>query len=487
VWTEANVTDMALSFQEPEGCAAIWEFVNEAQQRLGGGAGLDDGLSDELMDHAAAFSLPPPDIGNLAEVENTMRIANSTAAGRDGLAKFVVSAEYIAKLVPLVEIAEDLESLEDLHRLCNVMKTLILLNDTAIIESAVTDDLVSGVVGALEYDPDFPSHKANHRQYLSDNSRFKEVVKIEEPHIQKKIHYTYRLQYIKDVVLARILDDPTFSVLNSLIFFHQVDIVQHVQSNVTFLKELFGIFAPQQPDSERRKDAVIFIQQCCAIAKGLQANARQQLYQNFIGSGLFNVITFALKHPDASVRVAGTDILMALIDHDTLMMRGQVFKAVNEHQKPLTDILIELLLVEVDLGVIMQMADAIKILLDPTANMQSLDAISRSNSEFFAKIRNHTTPHADTFASELYKEGARKLFRPIIDLDKRESRKYLWTFVFLSFELIPYTSRRLDAFRDHPAFTPPRYPLLLRALACAKNEIPPCARKHSRTDCKNIG
>jgi len=24
VWTEQNGTDMALSFQEPEGCAAIW-------------------------------------------------------------------------------------------------------------------------------------------------------------------------------------------------------------------------------------------------------------------------------------------------------------------------------------------------------------------------------------------------------------------------------------------------------------------------------
>lgn len=76
----------------------------------------------------------------------------------------------------------------------------------------------------------------------------------------------------------------------------------------------------------------------------------------------------------------------------------------------------------------MQMADAVKILLDPTANMQSLDAISRSNSEFFAKIRNHTTPHADTFASELYKEGARKLFRPLIDLERRDDRKcsHIW-------------------------------------------------------------
>jgi hypothetical protein len=77
-------------------------------------------------------------------------MANSTAAGRDALAKFTVSADYVTKLVPLVAMAEDLESLSDLHRLCTIMKTLILLNDTAIIEYAVTDDVVLGVVGALE-------------------------------------------------------------------------------------------------------------------------------------------------------------------------------------------------------------------------------------------------------------------------------------------------------------------------------------------------
>jgi protein phosphatase-4 regulatory subunit 3 len=115
---------------------------------------------------------------------------------------------------------------------------------------------------------------------------------------------------------------------------------------------------------------------------------------------------------------------MALIDHDTLMMRGQVFKAVNDHQKPLTDILIELLLVETDLGVIMQMADAVKILLDPAANLQSLDAISRSNGDFFKMIKERGTGgnlQADGFAGELYKEGARKLFKPIVELESKEN------------------------------------------------------------------
>lgn len=283
---------------------------------------------------------------------------------------------------------------------------------------------ISGDLGYADKtidDPDFPSHKANHRQYLSDKTRFKEVVKIEAPLIRKKIHYTYRLQYLKDVVLARILDDPTFSVLNSLIFFHQVDIVQHVQGNVAFLKELFSIFNPIEPDQQRKKDAVIFIQQCCTIAKGLQANTRQQLYQNFIGSGLLGVIIFALKHGDASVRVAGTEILMALIDHDPLAMRGNIFKAVADHQQPLTDILIELLLVEEDQGVKTQMADAIKILLDPTANAQSIDAIvTRANGDFLAKVR---SSQPDTFILEFYNESAKKLFRPLKDLELKDSSR----------------------------------------------------------------
>jgi hypothetical protein len=111
---------------------------------------VDDGLSDDIIDPAQHFILPAPELGNLPEIENAMRMANSTAAGRDALAKFTVSADYVTKLVPLVEMAEDLESLSDLHRLCTIMKTLILLNDTAIIEYAVTDDVVLGVVGALE-------------------------------------------------------------------------------------------------------------------------------------------------------------------------------------------------------------------------------------------------------------------------------------------------------------------------------------------------
>ena len=226
VWTESNGIDMALSFQEAEGCATIWDFVSEVQTRLAALA-PEDGLSDDLLDPVHPIILPDPQLGHLDEIESAIRAAATTPSGRDALSKFIMSPDhmYILKLGPLVTAAEDLESTADLHRLCTIMKHLILLNDTSIIEFVVTDAAIMGVVGALEYDPDFPSHRANHRQYLSDSSKFKEVVPMPSPEVTQKIHTTYRLQYLKDVVLARVLDDPTFNVLNSLIFFNQVDIV----------------------------------------------------------------------------------------------------------------------------------------------------------------------------------------------------------------------------------------------------------------------
>nr|POE52334.1 uncharacterized protein CFP56_70253 [Quercus suber] len=430
VWTESNGVDMALSFQEAEGCLAIWEFVSDIQGRLAPLA-PDDGHPDDSMDAAHPIGLPEPQLGRLDEIEAAIRAAAQTPPGRDALTKFIMNPEqlYIMKLTPLVSMAEDLESLADLHKLCTIMKHLILLNDTAIIEFVVTDQAVMGVVGALEYDPDFPSHRANHRQYLSDASRFKEVVTIEHPEVRRKIHYTYRLLYLKDVVLARILDDPTFSVLNSLIFFHQVDIVNHLQTNGKFLEELFGIFGEAENDENRKKDAVLFIQNCCAVSKNIQAQARVQLFQNFIKCGLFSVITFALRHRDAAVRVAGTDILVALIDHDANLVRKQVFAAIEAKAVPLTDILIELLLVEVDLGVKSQMADAIKILLDPTSS-NGMEMVNRqANSEVVAKQRapngtnpgTHAAPYTDTFIQTFYDDSAKRLFAPLMALEQRES------------------------------------------------------------------
>ncbi len=111
----------------------------------------DDELSEEAVDGGAnTILLPAPELGNLAEIEQIVRGAAMAHGARDALCKAVVTEDYVAKLTPLLSMTEDLQSLEDLHRLCNVMKTIIMLNDTSILERIVTDELILGVVGVLE-------------------------------------------------------------------------------------------------------------------------------------------------------------------------------------------------------------------------------------------------------------------------------------------------------------------------------------------------
>ena len=130
------------------------------------GRRLDDALSDDVMESFAnPLVLPHPEIGNLEDIEHAMRGIASTPQGRDALAKFVIGEDYIRKLIPLVEMAEDLESLKDLHWLCNIMKMLILLNDSQIIDHIVNEEVVFGVIGALECEHIEPT--LNTRPYYS--------------------------------------------------------------------------------------------------------------------------------------------------------------------------------------------------------------------------------------------------------------------------------------------------------------------------------
>lgn len=148
VWTETNGVDMALSFQEAEGCQSIWEFVSDVQNRISPPV-QDDAMSDDVNE-PMPVSLPEPQLGRLEEVEHAIRYINTNPGMRNALPKYIVNENYLLKLAPLVTMAEDLEQVQDLHKLCTIVKHLILLNDTEVIEFAVRDEAIMGVVGALE-------------------------------------------------------------------------------------------------------------------------------------------------------------------------------------------------------------------------------------------------------------------------------------------------------------------------------------------------
>lgn len=265
-------------------------------------------------------------------------------------------------------------------------------------------------------DPEFPEHKGAYRDFLSSVAHYREAVPIRDAVVRKKIHQTYRLLFLKDVVLARMLDDPTFNILNSFIIFNQIDIVTHFQHEETLLQRMFSAFpqlknkdgkhvldtvedptnVPVQPPviqnggssspdigplplpeystispdlDTRRKDIIRMTHQLCATAKNVQVTTRFALYRLLVDRGVLYAIQWALSvqnpTPDMlSVQHLCGDILLSVMEYDPHGVRQNVLQHAEHGVRTLLEQLIATMGGTKDLALRSQVADAIKVLLE---------------------------------------------------------------------------------------------------------------------------
>ena len=221
------------------------------------------------------------------------------------------------------------------------------------------------------------------------------------------------------------MEEPVFSVLNSLMFFNQVDIVQSLCANNEFIKDLFAVFLTD--DDERKQSAVVFIQQFCQISKTLQAPARTLLYNKCAENGLYDVIEYALLHKDIRVRLAGADVVMIAIEHDPTVLRSTIAKQLEQGKKPLLTTLYQLIQDEPDLGLKSQFFECVRILLDPST-LAPVDGMNERASHMLAhiKYKPEDAVASDKFVSTFYRHWAAELCVPIIAINENERKATSW-------------------------------------------------------------
>ncbi|KAF9518815.1 hypothetical protein BS47DRAFT_1337947 [Hydnum rufescens UP504] len=246
-------TDFTLSFQDVEGCAEIWDFILEVQRHFRAKDSDDSSLSPLASGSGSSQScltvasiiasgrLPEPALGIIGDVDAAIKVIAKTLHGRARICEYILNEvgwDYIKSLIDVMEQAEDLESLTDLHALYSTMHTILSMNDHGIIDYILHEDIFLGVVGILEYDPEFPTRK--YRDIVKNSSKFTQVIEIKDDTVQRKIYRISQLKYLKDVVLARVLDESTSDVLNTFILFNQSDINNYITQDATFLADLFN-------------------------------------------------------------------------------------------------------------------------------------------------------------------------------------------------------------------------------------------------------
>uniref|UniRef100_A0A1B0D6E1 Serine/threonine-protein phosphatase 4 regulatory subunit 3-like central domain-containing protein n=2 Tax=Phlebotomus papatasi TaxID=29031 RepID=A0A1B0D6E1_PHLPP len=241
------------------------------------------------------------------------------------------------------------------------------------------EDTIFDVVGCLEYDPSLPSPK-KHRQYLRQMAKFREALPIKNQNLLAKIHQTYRVQYIQDIVLPTpsvFVEDNMLNTLSSFIYFNKVEIVTLIQEDEKFLVELFAMLTDPKTLAVKRRDLILFLKEFNNFAQNLQPQGKDTFYKTLTTLGVLPALEITLAMTDQKTKAASIDILTSIVEYSSSTVRDYTLQQDNttDPKKMLVNIALVQMLSdsEPELGGAVQLMGVIRILLDPENMLASVN------------------------------------------------------------------------------------------------------------------
>ncbi|XP_065446872.1 serine/threonine-protein phosphatase 4 regulatory subunit 3B isoform X5 [Chrysemys picta bellii] len=405
VWSEAENYDLALSFQEKAGCDEIWEKICQVQGKDPSVEVTQDLIDEseeerfeEMPETSHLIDLPTCELNKLEEIADLVTSVLSSPIRREKLALALENEGYIKKLLQLFQVCENLENTEGLHHLYEIIRGILFLNKATLFEVMFSDECIMDVVGCLEYDPALAQPK-RHREFLTKTAKFKEVIPITDSELRQKIHQTYRVQYIQDIILPTpsVFEENFLSTLTSFIFFNKVEIVSMLQEDEKFLSEVFAQLTDEATDDDKRRELVNFFKEFCAFSQTLQPQNRDAFFKTLAKLGILPALEIVMGMDDLQVRSAATDIFSYLVEFSPSMVREFVMQEAQQSDDDilLINVVIEQMICDTDpeLGGAVQLMGLLRTLIDPenmlaTANVRKCKG-KTEKSEFLNFFYNH--------------------------------------------------------------------------------------------------
>lgn len=291
----------------------------------------EDERFEDMSDTAPPIELPPCELARLEEISETIQNCLTTPLRKEKLSMALESENYIKKLLNLFHVCEDLDNTEGLHHLFEIFKNIFLLNKNALFEIMFAEDTIFDVVGCLEYDPSSTQPK-KHRQYLKQWAKFREAVPIKNQDLLAKIHQTFRVQYIQDIILPTpsvFVEDNMLNTLSSFIFFNKVEIVTLIQEDERFLVDMFTLLTDPSTNDVKRRDIVLFLKEFCNYAQNLQPQGKDSFYKTLTCLGILQALEITLVMNDEKTKAASIDILTAIVEFSPLVVRNYTLQQAN--------------------------------------------------------------------------------------------------------------------------------------------------------------
>ncbi|XP_015167825.1 serine/threonine-protein phosphatase 4 regulatory subunit 3 isoform X2 [Solanum tuberosum] len=332
-------TELALSFQETTGCSYIWDSICSVQRNM-----QFSSLNYETFHSASSDlrELPPVELSTLPLILKI--VVESGVADQLRVTELILhDQDFFGKLMDLFRICEDLENVDSLHIIFKIVRGI--------------------------NDPEAPH--IHHRSFLKEHVVYKEAIPIKDSVVLSKIRQTYRVGYLKDVVLSQMLDEITIANLNSIISSNNAMVVSRLKDDNTFIQELFAKLRSPSTSAESKKNLIHFLHEFCTLSKSLQMVQQVRLLRDLVNEGMFDIIVDILQSSDKKLVLMGTDILI-LLNQDPNLLRSHV---IRQEGLTLFGLLVRGMLTDFGDDMHCQFNDILRSLLDSYASGLQRDTI----------------------------------------------------------------------------------------------------------------
>eukprot|EP00041_Stephanoeca_diplocostata_P024368 m.616145 g.616145 ORF g.616145 m.616145 type:complete len:920 (+) comp22512_c0_seq2:374-3133(+) len=384
VWSEPNDEDLALSFQEKDGCTAVWSAVCKSKgvspvcEEIGADDSSDDDDDDssdegsgvvgtssassaqdarydiEMPPRVSVPKLPPVELGNLEEIKHILSILavqkqealtngdrelrDTVGHQYDTIADRMLAEGFIDKIIDLFHQCEDLEDATSLASLGGIVSGLFSMCNNSIFEIILSEKHILDVIGMFEYLPGETQHspRVRHRDFLKNKAVFKDVLAIDDKEMIEQIHSSYRIRYIRDVILSGMLDDMLQSTLASYIYYCTVEVHQKLREHPDFLTTVMRALRDTTKSPEAYRDSVLFLKDLCTLPRSFPGSmASACLLDGLVEQGLLSMYSVWMAMPDKKLRLTALEVLNVYVSDKLSVVRQAIIK--NQSTVPEND------------------------------------------------------------------------------------------------------------------------------------------------------
>ncbi|GAB1302952.1 Protein PPP4R3C [Apodemus speciosus] len=327
IWSEAKNHGMAIHFQEPNDCQEIWKDICKVQGK-DPSVEITQKLTDDLEcfeDLSSIRNLIDMSNCELRTLENLANLFPSINTMRSQRERLVLVLEngYIKKLQQLFHTCEKLKNMDGLYYLNSIIKGILFLNDTHLFKIMFSDEFIMDVIGCLEYGPGLDQPK-KYREFLTQNAKFKDIMPITHSQLRQKIHQTYRMQYVHDIMLPSltVFEANHLSELTTMIVVNKIEIITMLQKDKNILLQVIAQLKDNTVGYERRRELLLFFKEFCAFVKTLKSQKKNALLKSLMKLGIMNALKVVVYIHDYQIQVAALEIFAYLVKYSPRLVRA---------------------------------------------------------------------------------------------------------------------------------------------------------------------